>query len=237
LALILNLETATAICSVALVLDGKILGLRESAQEKSHASSLTPFIADVLGEQSLKVDDLDAIAVSKGPGSYTGLRIGVSTAKGLAYASDKPLISIDTLSSLSAGAVDHPSVNDIIAKKNQPLLCPMIDARRMEVYTALYNTDGKIIEQVNAKIIDSDSYNKSLDKSNIIFFGTGSGKCRDIIHHPNAIFIEGIECSAAYMSQLSEKSFQEKKFENVAYFEPLYLKDFIATIPKNKIIG
>jgi len=237
LALIINLETATPICSVALVLDGKILGLRETDKEKSHASSLTPFIEDLLREQSVKVNDLDAISVSKGPGSYTGLRIGVSTAKGLAYASDKPLISIDTLSSLSEGAVQHSTIENLIAKKNPPLLCPMLDARRMEVYTALYNTNGETIERVNAKIIDSDSYDNFLDQSIICFFGPGSGKCKDIIRHPNAVFVEGIECSAAYMAQLSEKSFREKKFENVAYFEPSYLKDFIATIPKKNIIG
>ena len=237
MALIINLETATPICSVALVLDGKILGLRETAQEKSHASSLTPFIEDLLKEQSVKVHDLDAISVSKGPGSYTGLRIGVSTAKGLAYASGRPLISIDTLLSLSEGAVKHSTVENLLAKKVKPLLCPMLDARRMEVYTALYNTDGGTIEQVSAKIIDSSSYDNFLDQSIICFFGPGSGKCQDFLHHPNALFIEGINSSAAYMAELSEKSFQEKKFENVAYFEPSYLKDFIATIPKKNIFG
>ena len=236
MALIINLETATRICSVALASDGNILGLKQSDEEKSHASSLTLFVEDLLKKQSLKATNLDAIAVSKGPGSYTGLRIGVSTAKGLTYALGKPLIGIATLSSLSYGAAQNPAVKELVSNKTQVLFCPMLDARRMEVYTALYKPDGEIVEHVSAKIIDKNSYNKILDQYSILFFGNGSGKCRDIIHHSNAHFLEGIECSAGFMVEQSEKAYQQKKFENVAYFEPFYLKDFVATIPKRKVI-
>jgi len=235
LALIINFETATRICSVALASDGKILGIKESNEEKSHASRLTVFIEDLLNEQLLKAADLDAIAVSKGPGSYTGLRIGVSTAKGLAYALGKPLISVGTLFSLSTGAAQLPAVKELANKEKQVLLCPMIDARRMEVYAALYKTCQKVVEPVSAKVIDENSYRDYLSKYYIVFFGSGSGKCRELIRHPNALFIEGIECSAGYMIEHSEKAFQQEDFENVAYFEPFYLKDFIATIPKKKI--
>jgi tRNA threonylcarbamoyladenosine biosynthesis protein TsaB len=234
LALIINLETATQICSVALVSDGKILGLKESDEEKSHASRLTVFIEDLLRDHSIQAHDLDAVAVSKGPGSFTGLRIGVSTAKGIAYAIGKNLISIDTLSSLTAGALKQ--VEDVLNNHDQVLLCPMLDARRMEVYTALYKPDGTLVEQVNAKIIDQHSFDTVLSGNTVIFFGNGSGKCRDMIIHPGAVFLDGIECSAGFMAELSEKAFQERKFENVAYFEPSYLKDFIATIPKRKVI-
>ena len=236
MALIINLETATRICSVALASDGKILGLKESDEEKSHASRLTVFVEDLLKDQFLKTTDLDAVAVSKGPGSYTGLRIGVATAKGLSYALGKPLISVGTLSSLASGAAQLPAIKELASNELQVLLCPMLDARRMEVYTAIYKPDGEIFELVNAKIIDRNSFNKILDYYSIFFFGNGSGKCREIIRHPNAFFIEGIECSAGFMIEHSEKAFQQKNFENVAYFEPFYLKDFIATIPRKKVI-
>ena len=236
MALIINLETATRICSVALVSDGKILGLKESDEEKSHAGRLTVYIEELLNEHSIPPCNLDAIAVSKGPGSYTGLRIGVSTAKGIAYACGLKLISVETLASLAAGAMQNRSVKDVLKKRGQVLLCPMLDARRMEVYTALYAPDGTIIEKVDARIIDQHSFDAELSRNTIIFFGNGSGKCRNLISHPGAIFLDGIECSAGFMAVLSEKAYQEKKFENVAYFEPSYLKDFIATIPKRKVI-
>ena len=236
MALIINIETATRICSVALVSDGKILGLRESDEEKSHASQLTVFIEDLLREHYIQAHDLDAVAVSKGPGSYTGLRIGVSTAKGIVYATGKKLISIGTLASLAEGAMRHQAVKDILKERERVLLCPMLDARRMEVYTALFRPDGAILEQVIAKIVDQHTFDSYLSVHNIVFFGNGSAKCRDMITHPGAIFLDGIECSAGFMTNLSEKAYQEKKFENVAYFEPSYLKDFIATIPKRKVI-
>jgi tRNA threonylcarbamoyladenosine biosynthesis protein TsaB len=236
LALIINLETATRICSVALASDGKILGIKESDEERSHAGMLTLFIDDLLKEHALKTTSLDAIAVSMGPGSYTGLRIGVSTAKGLSYALHKPLIGVPTLYALSSAIAQNKLVKELEGDDTQVLLCPMIDARRMEVYTALYNTDGQIRETISAKIIEKDSFDKNLDQHTIVFFGNGSAKCKEIIKHPNAYFLDGIECSAGFLVEPSEKAFQQKNFENVAYFEPFYLKDFVATIPRRKVI-
>ena len=234
--LILSLDTSTQICSVALASDGKLLGMRESTDDKSHSRLLSVFIQELLSECRLEVSQLDAIAVSKGPGSYTGLRIGVSTAKGIAYGSNIPLIGIGTLDALVSGAIQNQEVKSILEKDSNAMLCPMIDARRMEVYTALYSSSGQIIEDVSASVIDEHSYFGGLQKGKVVFFGNGAGKCREEITHPNAVFIDGIETSAGYMLSLAEKSWQQKKFEDVAYFEPFYLKDFIATIPKNKII-
>lgn len=236
MALIINLETSTQTCSVALVSDGSILGLRESHEDKSHAGRLTLFIEDLLQTSSLKATDLDAIAVSRGPGSYTGLRIGVSTAKGLAYALDRPLIGVDTLAALTTGALERKEVYELTVEHGNVLFCPMIDARRMEVYTATFDPEGREVEPVNAKIIDGNSYSGLLEKHTLVFFGNGSGKCRKEISHPDAVFIEEITCSAAFMAFHSEKSFRQEIFENVAYFEPSYLKDFIATIPRKKVL-
>lgn len=234
--LILNLDTSTQICSVALASECTLLGTRESHEEKSHASQLSIFIRDLLKENGIDASGLDAVAVSKGPGSYTGLRIGVSTAKGLAYGSNIPLIGIGTLDLLIPGALQNPEISRLLKKKESILLCPMIDARRMEVYTALYTPGGKIIKDVSARIIDDKSFLEIMENRSIVFFGNGAEKCREMITHPNAFFVEGIETSAEYMVPLSEDSFHQKKFEDLAYFEPFYLKDFIATIPKNKII-
>lgn len=237
MALILNLETSTRICSVALALDGKRLGLKESHEDKSHAGLLAVFIRNILEENAKAFSDLDAVAVSKGPGSYTGLRIGVSTAKGLAYALGIPLISVDTLSSMVAGVKQsHPFENESPAQDKPICLCPMIDARRMEVYTAVFQSSGEIIEPITAKIIREDSFREILEQNRVAFFGNGAAKCRDVLQHPNAIFLEGIETSAGYMVSLAESAWQQKSFEDVAYFEPFYLKDFVATIPKNKVI-
>ena len=237
MALILNLDTSKQICSVALAQDGELIAQKESHEEKSHASLLSVFIRDILTEKSIGVSDLDAVAVSKGPGSYTGLRIGVSTAKGLAYASGIPLISVDTLSALATGASNSNQLEREPTALDGPiLLCPMIDARRMEVFTATFHPSGEVVEAISAKIIEEDSYQGLLEHYHIVFFGNGSGKCREIITHPNAIFLDGIETSAIYMIPLAEAAWQQKSFEDVAYFEPFYLKDFVATIPKNKVI-
>jgi tRNA threonylcarbamoyladenosine biosynthesis protein TsaB len=212
------------------------MGLKESDEEKSHASRLTVFIHELLDEHSLKASDLEAVAVSRGPGSYTGLRIGVSTAKGLAYALGIPLIGTDTLASLAVGARQQDTVREMMTGHPDLLLCPMLDARRMEVYTAIHHPDGKEIDPVSAIIIESGSFDPWLKDHTLLFFGNGSAKCRDIITHPHAVFVDGLECSAEFMTGLSETAFQQKNFENVAYFEPSYLKDFIATIPKRKVI-
>jgi tRNA threonylcarbamoyladenosine biosynthesis protein TsaB len=234
--LILNLDTSTLVCSVALASGYKLTGTRESHDDKSHSRQLGIFIQDLLKENNLEVSSLDAVAVSKGPGSYTGLRIGVSIAKGLAYGSNIPLIGIGTLDALAEGAIKHQEISTILEKNRNMLLCPMIDARRMEVYTALYTSTGQQVKEVSAEIIDAGSYHDRLEKGQIVFFGNGAEKCRETITHANAIFINGIETSAEHMVPLSEKSFKQEKFEDIAYFEPYYLKDFIATVPKNKLI-
>ncbi len=234
MARILNIETATRICSVALAKDGKTVSIRETREERSHASAVAVFIREIIEEQAVSVDDLNAVCISKGPGSYTGLRIGVSTAKGLCYGADVPLLSLETLHILCSAALSNKEVQHIIdSKKNgEILLCPMIDARRMEVFTALFDVNMNKLSDTEARIISSGSYQQELENYTILFFGDGARKCNSIIRHSNSFFIDNIELSARYMSSLVERLFQQKVFENVAYFEPYYLKDFIATVPK-----
>jgi tRNA threonylcarbamoyladenosine biosynthesis protein TsaB len=225
MALILNLETATTACSVSLAKDGKLLALKEQNGEYSHAENLTLFIEDVIRQSGLSLNDVEAIAVSKGPGSYTGLRIGVSTAKGLCYSLNKPLIAVNTLSSMSANIIHRTSSLSHLPS----LLCPMLDARRMEVYCAVYDLDGKEIVPTSAEIIDEHSFSGLLKDHMIWFFGDGAGKCKKVLSgNPNALFIDDIECSAKDMISLSEEAFSKKQFEDIAYFEPFYLKDFVA---------
>ena len=238
MALILNIETSTTVCSVALADNGKDIIKRESNDEKSHAKLLTLFIDEILNESSIKYNQIDAIAVSKGPGSYTGLRIGVSAAKGLCYALDKPLIAINTLQLMSFGVIYKLKLKKILIEDHEKsLLIPMIDARRMEVYTAIFKTTGEKVSDVSAEILDENSYAEILKKNKLICFGDGAKKAEQIIHHPNLIFIPEIYPSAEDMVMLSQEIYDTRKFENTAYFEPFYLKDFIATIPKKNIFG
>jgi len=227
---ILCIETATPVCSVTLVRDNVILHSRESSKKNSHSEIVTIFIDEVIKEAGIKYTDLDAVAVSKGPGSYTGLRIGVSTAKGLCYALDIPLISVNTLRSMAFGMAQKYD-----QKEDLPLLfCPMIDARRMEVYTALYNENDEQIEETKAEIIDEHSFSNYLENNKVVFFGDGSDKCKEVITHPNAIFINDIYPSASNMAEIAFAKYNKKQFEDVAYFEPFYLKEFIAGKPKVK---
>jgi len=224
MSLILGLETSTKICSVAVSDGNRLLALKEEGGEYSHSEKLTVFIQEVLKEAGLKLSEIDAIAVSKGPGSYTGLRIGVSVAKGLCYSLNKPLISVDTLQAMALGMTQTERVD---------LYCPMIDARRMEVYTALYDAENKIVEPVSAKIIDENSFSKELKNQKIIFFGDGSDKCKDVLKDNSNTFFstQGLP-SAQHINQIALEKFNKKEFEDVAYFEPYYLKDFIATTAK-----
>jgi len=232
MALILNLETSTEVCSVNLSKDKKILFLRESREEKSHAHSLTVFIQEILNEAKISVSELDAVAVSMGPGSYTGLRIGVSTANGLCYGSDVPLIAVSTLQAMTMQLLDN---TELLKKFSDNIwFCPMIDARRMEVYTAFYDLENKEKSKVIAKVLDETSFQSVLDERIVLFFGNGSSKFKDVCKHKNAIFIDDIETSSKGMVNLSKIAFDIRKFEDIAYFEPFYLKDFIATIPKKK---
>ena len=322
--MILNIETSTGVCSVSVSSDSSILSYRESGADRSHAALLTIFIEEAMKESGKDFTDLSAVAVSKGPGSYTGLRIGVSTAKGICYGADLPLIAVDTLQTMALGIIrprntglindpepqrddtsgrgngrddepgdskdkktgnrrdyepgkgrDDESGNDrynkpgksIDAKpvnssdeesvKNSDeergksidtakllagtgndkiLLCPMIDARRMEVYTAMYDTGGKQVSEIHASVIDESSFRELLGEKMILFFGDGADKCRGVLSHRNAVYVPGIHPSALQMAELSHKAFHEGRFEDVALFEPFYLKDFITTTPKKNIL-
>jgi tRNA threonylcarbamoyladenosine biosynthesis protein TsaB len=250
MSLILHIETATNICSIALSCDGQLLSLRESNIRNSHAAVITRFIDEVVKSSNRKLSAIDAIAVSKGPGSYTGLRIGVATAKGLCYALDKPLISIPTLQAMASGIWHQASGSKIQASgcrhpaagirhpasgirqelpNNMILFCPMIDARRMEVYYAIYDLNGNEIRETRAEIIGEDSFSDILAGHTIIFGGDGSLKCREVMKSKkNAVFIDNFEASAQFMISLAEEKYGRQEFEDLAYFEPYYLKDFIA---------
>ncbi len=237
MALILNLETTSHVCSACLARDGELLSIRENYEGKSHASLLTQFIDEMLKQEHLAVTDLDAVAISEGPGSYTGLRIGVSTTKGLCYGAGIPLIGVSTLQALSQGLLDALKVsNDPPPLDEHTLLVPLMDARRMEVYSALLTPQLEFKRAVKAEIIDDSSFLDWLARYNLVFFGTGAPKTRQTIDHPHAYFIDGIEPSAQHMSRLAEQKYQDGRFEDVAYFEPFYLKDFIATKPRKNIL-
>jgi len=205
-----------------------MLGIKESAEEKSHASLLTVFIRDLLKESGTEAGQLDAVAVSKGPGSYTGLRIGVSAAKGIAYGAGIPLIAIASTRIMFHGALETGKYD---------YYCPMIDARRMEVYSAVFNNKGEEIKEISAEIISKDSFAEIMDKGKVLFFGDGAAKCSNIIIHPSASFDLSFSISSGYMCHPAAVAFRNKAFEDVAYFEPFYLKDFIATIPRKNILG
>jgi tRNA threonylcarbamoyladenosine biosynthesis protein TsaB len=225
MALILSIETSTTDCSVAISDKGKTIIFEKLFLEKSHANLLTVAIESITGHANIKLEDLDAIAVSKGPGSYTGLRIGVSTAKGLCYALDKPLIAINTLAAMAA------EVNQFNIGKLA--LCPMIDARRMEVYTALFDADMNELQATSAKILGETSFDETLVSTNVLFFGNGSNKFQELMQGKvGAHFIDGISPSADAIGKLAYDSYTKDEFEDVAYFEPFYLKDFKATTPK-----
>ena len=232
---ILNIETTGENCSVALSEGASLIKLKEKKEGKSHASKLAVFIDEILQEEKIAVQDIDAISISKGPGSYTGLRIGVSTAKGLCYGANIPLVSIHTLQALSEFLLEHTSDYNLDIPENAYLV-PMIDARRMEVYSAVFNLKNEFIHDVQAEVIDEHSYNDILKERPLVFLGNGATKCKGIINHPNAIFLDDIDVSAINMISLSLNQFNNKIFEDVAYFEPFYLKDFRATTPKKGLL-
>lgn len=235
MATILNIETSTEVCSVVLSKDGEILFEKESAEGLNHSELLTVFIEELFAENNLQMHILDAVAVSKGPGSYTGLRIGVSVAKGLCYALDIPLIAVGTLDAMGFYASQNLNHSEV-SSATRVLFCPMIDARRMEVYTALYDFKGENIKPVSAEIINENSFSSLLKEHKIQFFGNGAAKCKHLLTHANALFDGPSKTSARFMQNLTERKYNNKEFENVAYFEPFYLKNFVATIPKNKIL-
>jgi len=233
--MILCLETSTSVCSVALCDSAGPADLKESSGEKSHASLLTVFIAELLEKAGLKANELEAVAVSKGPGSYTGLRIGVSTAKGIAYAASVPLIGVETTLSMFHGIDDTLKKNH--GPDNSSLFVPMLDARRMEVYYSILDAEGNTVKETAAEIIDENSFTEIPPQIKLIFFGDGAGKCRDIIRRENVVFADEFRISAAHMYQPAFKSLRQQNFEDIAYFEPFYLKDFITSRPKKNILG
>lgn len=225
---ILHIETSTSACSVAVSEDGQVVFKKEDLNGPSHAVSLGVFVDEALSFADSHAMPLDAVAVSCGPGSYTGLRIGVSMAKGICYGRDLKLIGLPTL---KVQCVPVLLYHDELPE--DALLCPMIDARRMEVYAAIYNRALKTVRDISADIVDENSYREFLDRHPVYFFGDGAAKCKEKITHPNAHFIDGIRPLASMMFPLAEKAVAEGKYEDVAYFEPFYLKEFVAGKPKN----
>lgn len=227
---ILNIETSTETCSVAVAQDGGIIFEKINNEPNSHTKYLAKFVEEALSFAESHAIPLDAVAVSSGPGSYTGLRIGVSTAKGICYGKNVPLIAIPTLKLLCV----KPLLSDDIEDENA-LLCPMIDARRMEAYTAIYDRALREVREVKAEVIDANTYNEWLDKGLVYFFGNGAEKCKGIINHPNARFIDNVVPTAKSMLPLAELAIAKGQYEDVAYFEPFYLKDFVAIKSKSPL--
>lgn len=223
MAIILNLETATTNCSVSMARKGKVIALKEhDTPNYSHSEQLHVFIQEVVEKASLTLSDIDAIAVSKGPGSFTGLRIGVSSAKGLCYALDVPLISVATLKSLA-----HRK-----RPKDYDFVVPLLDARRMEVYSAIFDSELKEIRETKAEIIDTDSFSEYAQQGKVLLVGSGAQKCQELLEHANIDFDNTAVPSANEMANLSFEKFQQQDFEDLAYFEPFYLKDFILQTKK-----
>jgi tRNA threonylcarbamoyladenosine biosynthesis protein TsaB len=228
--IILHLETSTNVCSVALSENSVCIFKKSNTEGMNHAALLSVFIAEALEILKPEGKKLDAVAVSSGPGSYTGLRIGVSTAKGLCYGLDVPLIEVSTLEVLAVEALKQ------FQSAENTLFCPMIDARRMEVYAAFYNKKGEQKREISADIITSDSYTELLKDHVVYFFGNGAEKCKTTITHSNAHFIDNLVPLAENMISLAEKQFEAKQFADTAYFEPFYLKEFQTTTPRNTAV-
>lgn len=239
---IILIETSTALCSVALAEDGAVTAYRESSEPKAHASLTAVFVQEVLAERGVTLADCDAVCVSMGPGSYTGLRVGVSTAKGLCFGSGKPLLAVGTLDTLVAQAEDIPDQAGNDGSSPYSFIIPMIDARRMEVYAAVWGRSAagecghgmKQITETAPVIVDENSFAEYLEQGPVLFIGDGAGKCADVIKHPNAHFCQ---CHPKASSMLSPAlvALHAGNFKDVAYFEPFYLKEFVATVSKKKL--
>lgn len=226
---ILCLETSTPVCSVAVASESGLLSLVEDVTANRHASHLTIYIEQALQQAGLNLQQMDAIAVSKGPGSYTGLRVGVSTAKGFCYALKIPLLGVGTLQGLALQIAPYAT--------NEPkaLLMPMLDARRMEVYNQPFDAYGNVLGNAEATVVDQDSFANILDERIVYFAGPGAHKCSQVIQHPNALFLNGIECSAASLFIPAFNLLHNQQVEDIAYMEPFYLKDFIGTTAKKRV--
>ena len=227
---ILNIETSTDVCSVAISDSGQVIFNKEDHSGPNHAVKLGVYVDEALDFLDSHGLPLEAVAVSCGPGSYTGLRIGVSMAKGICYGRGVKLIAVPTLELMAVPVLlgEHPEDEDA-------LIVPMLDARRMEVYAEVLDRALKVVRPIQADIVDADTYKEYLDQHHVYFFGNGAAKCMETINHPNAHLVEDIEPLAKNMAPLAEKRFVEGKFEDVAYFVPFYLKDFVAKMPKKLI--
>lgn len=235
--LILHIETSTRACSVGLSHDGRLLALRESLDSGySHSSTLTVFMQEVLEQTGHTPGDVSAVAISSGPGSYTGLRIGVSAAKGFCYALDIPLIPVHTMLAMTRVAHEYLSAAkpEVLSRSRNILYCPMIDARRMEVYYALFREDMSLLRDTEAAIIEHASFEALLQEHDLLFFGDGAEKCKAVIRSPRAHFLPDIWPSAKGMVAEAEQKYQQGDFADLAYYEPFYLKDFVAGTPRVK---
>ena len=222
--IILHMDTATKVCSVSISKGHEIIALKEIKDDHySHSEKLHVFIEDILKKSNIDITQLNAVCVSKGPGSYTGLRIGVSAAKGLCYALDIPMLAIDTLKIMAMACIEQYDFD---------LYVPMIDARRMEVYMAIYDNHQHCVVPTCAEVIDTESFLQRLETQKIIFFGSGSQKCKMLINHPNAHFLNKEMVSSSHMAKLSYEKYTERDFEDTAHFEPHYLKDFVVNKKK-----
>ncbi|UZR95531.1 tRNA (adenosine(37)-N6)-threonylcarbamoyltransferase complex dimerization subunit type 1 TsaB [Chondrinema litorale] len=232
--MLLSIETATSVCSVALHSEENIIAYEEIHLEKSHSGYLTVIIDQMMKNCQVISENIEAIAVSEGPGSYTGLRIGVSTAKGLCYAWDKPLISVSTLEAIAANAIDHLKY----LASGKMLFCPMLDARRMEVYTAIYKSDLSQIKAIHPLVVESSSFDNYLQDYKILYFGNGAEKCKDVLVNDNLIYVGEYLPNAKYVGLIANKALREQQFADLAYFEPFYLKAYQAKKPKkNKLLS
>ncbi|MFM7728381.1 MAG: tRNA (adenosine(37)-N6)-threonylcarbamoyltransferase complex dimerization subunit type 1 TsaB [Flavobacteriales bacterium] len=221
--ILLCIESATTVCSVSLVRDGHVLSVRESSEGLNHAEKLTVFVEEVFHEAGVPMSDIDGVAVSGGPGSYTGLRIGVSTAKGLCWALDKPLLAIPTLLSMANG------VRTVVDPESNAILCPMLDARRMEVYTAAFSLQLDEIASVEAVVLDQLSFKSLLDTSQVYFFGDGMAKSKELLgQYPNACFVDGFVQSSVHLYGPAAAALKAGRTDHVALYEPFYFKEFIA---------
>jgi len=229
MARIILIETSTALCSAALAEDGRIVSYVESGTPRAQASLTAPFVKQVLDELGLAVGDCDAVCVGKGPGSYTGLRVGVSTAKGLCFGAGIPLIAVGTLDTLVYQATGEGLLPD-----GCRYVVPMVDARRMEVYTAVFTPDGRQLTETRPQVIESGDFADLLAEGPVLFIGDGAGKCREALAHPNAYFAQCCPKASA-MLRPAFAAFAASHFEDTAYFEPFYLKEFIATVPRKKL--
>ena len=226
MACILHIETSTDVCSVAVSENGQVIFQQDDHSGPNHAERLGTMVDEALSFTDSHAIPFDAVAVSCGPGSYTGLRIGVSMAKGVCYGRNLKLVSVPTLELMCVPLLLGEKIEE------GALLCPMLDARRMEVYAALYDRALKPVREVGADIVDQDTYREWLDRQPVYFFGNGAKKCMETINHPNARYIDGVEPLAKWMQPLAERRFLQEQFEDVAYFVPFYLKDFVAKMPK-----